>query len=1544
MSFKDLIKRATDYYQEKTGKSRTGRILGKVGEGFIEGSTWSLYDLPNAPSRDWGERAGYIGGYAASLLNPFNPINKLGLAMKGAPVLKGAFKAAQQPLGKAATKLIAQGGVKKLAGRGLANVSQGLPLTAGYAAAKSMTGQKYGLGEFGADTGIDMAVGSIPVIGALALGAKPSSMKQILANRKGAVGSTLKQTTGLPVSANPATPFNKELLNRLFPNPQDQKLADTVHRAFSVQGKNTFDEVTSQGAIAYYIKNLGRKAVKRAYDKNLLYPKQGSIQGFWGDLSEELAAKGIPLPKRLATQTPSVSTMPQSTLGDIKKNLMMNLFDVDASDINQVRGAFRKSGYIDIDGFHVHPSVDPQWVKDLSPQTKKLMKENGIIYIDPTSNASGMALSKNIGGNQLHGIAVRSDASTGSKLFSEKDAIIAHEIGHKKWRELTPEQQATYRQQSPRSAYAKRIQSGEARSAGSVGEEEFAENFAKEQTGRWAGGGNVAQAPKADIKPQVIKLEETILKEAPEGYLDGLKQMAQDIGLDEAGYETMLKSFKAQKYPELIDVYRNTNPKVSRKVAEVLHDQGRIAFDANQPLSAQIPKIKATVENIQSIFEEAMKTLDAKQSKLLLELKAQAMDVKEFGKLWSELGSDKMPENLKKAMKLQNEITDDLIGISTKEIQVKPDYQYARVWEGSRQLTELVPDTWIDVMNTRFLHHLPRTGKQGFMFDVTQANRDYLERALADRFADTVMAGKQNMNPVEAKLRMKLQEKLGQAIKDDKLGSVDLLTTLKEIHKKFHPGNKGVGKQIIDKSINWLNWNTDTRISNLKKLGIYEMFQPLDYYKMYGQADYTSFKTMLDNQQWENALSWVQQRLPEMDLARMDEIIQKYYKATDPAIQANIIDVMERAFRKVYRQRGEKALEEGLVTLAFTDKHMHANVNKIAMQMLGQGVYAQDLASQVVNTLSRTFSSAMLGLKPKTMMYQIFEAKRLWAETDVKTTYQGFEKAFKEIPQGMPILKKYGLEKSFIEDLIGADKSGQTKNLFTQAQGISLEPMIQSDRFKNAWFLHAFEAVADQRGLKGKAKLDYVMGKFQSLAHAYTGLNVVEGYTNKWIRLLGQFSHYPIKEIRLIHRKAKQGDVKYLAKLAGINATIMYTLGKTFGLSFENVWGGTPGWGPAVSLVDDTYGYVKDMLAETREEEPKYGEVTDAFAHDTFFNYAFPAGGQTNNMMKAANAIEQGYSPSPTDRVRFPAPTDELGKLKAMVFGLSSTKEYQDYTNANLNIPYGLSRAMNPYDQTLGEKQSDNYRTIFKQDPQRAKDYYNSIQGERDDKGIVPQPIGTSAVSGAFGSEGMDVLTQPRPTTIYDILAKNQALDDKRSLISNVMSGKEKGMAEASPQDRLQYLQDLGVTGEDIAQWEYWKASNLPIKDKASLIMSMDKVDWVSLYKNEVISSLQVLEELEKKGFIPDAKSLWEKLKMTDPHERQKADRESHIKLQKDLAKSRTNTVKAMLKAQHTSSVKQFKAMTTKKSSVLKRPKIRTMKKISVPKLEAYKPISFPKL
>lgn len=164
MEFQKGVSSAVDY-------SRAGRLLSKGAEGIFEGMTYGGKDIPVAPSTNLAERGAYTAGFLGGSV--VSPITKAAGMLGKAPLVKPL----QKKLGTQAGRLIAQGGVKKLAGRGVANLSQGVPYSLAYQMSRPVFGEKPSARGLAGDTALDFGLASVPLVGGLLIGANSKSLK-----------------------------------------------------------------------------------------------------------------------------------------------------------------------------------------------------------------------------------------------------------------------------------------------------------------------------------------------------------------------------------------------------------------------------------------------------------------------------------------------------------------------------------------------------------------------------------------------------------------------------------------------------------------------------------------------------------------------------------------------------------------------------------------------------------------------------------------------------------------------------------------------------------------------------------------------------------------------------------------------------------------------------------------------------------------------------------------------------------------------------------------------------------------------------------------------------------------------------------------------------------------------------------------------------------------------------------------------------------------------------------------------------------------------
>lgn len=189
----------------------------------------------------------------------------------------------------------------------------------------------------------------------------------------------------------------------------------------------------------------------------------------------------------------------------VEDDLMDALMDSDESD-KQTKAAFGKAGYVEVDGFMVHPNVDPNWVRQLKPETKRTMREAGIFYIESESaaGAAGRVSEVQHGGRRLRGVGVKASLELGADMYANKDEVALHEVGHHVWNEMDESARDAWRRKPRRTEHGKRIERGENRlwkyDTSAASEEDFAQAFA-EANGDVSSLGYIRQGDRYVLSP-----------------------------------------------------------------------------------------------------------------------------------------------------------------------------------------------------------------------------------------------------------------------------------------------------------------------------------------------------------------------------------------------------------------------------------------------------------------------------------------------------------------------------------------------------------------------------------------------------------------------------------------------------------------------------------------------------------------------------------------------------------------------------------------------------------------------------------------------------------------------------------------------------------------------------------------------------------------------------------------------------------------------------------------------------------------------------------
>lgn len=280
-------------------------------EGFGEGYTGGLVDIPAPKSKTLPEKLAYTGGYVMGTVS--------GLPGKIAEIVSTPLKPITQPLVKKGLELTLEKGLKPALGRGMINVAEGIPYGVAFSGLgkvkEAMRGEKIDFAKEPKEQlksmALDFALGSAP-FGAVFLSTKPLQSAKIK--------STLEKEISKATSAEEASNIVDSILKKTY-----TKFADLVDKS-PKEAKNLLK--STRAALNKYIDEaIGHSGnwkrdyyIRQAeiYDnpENLHLAKMDEHIGKIDELLEKLKSK--PAVVKPKVETPPSSTIIRGGKGEIK--------------------------------------------------------------------------------------------------------------------------------------------------------------------------------------------------------------------------------------------------------------------------------------------------------------------------------------------------------------------------------------------------------------------------------------------------------------------------------------------------------------------------------------------------------------------------------------------------------------------------------------------------------------------------------------------------------------------------------------------------------------------------------------------------------------------------------------------------------------------------------------------------------------------------------------------------------------------------------------------------------------------------------------------------------------------------------------------------------------------------------------------------------------------------------------------------------------------------------------------------------------------------
>lgn len=635
--------------------------------------------------------------------------------------------------------------------------------------------------------------------------------------------------------------------------------------------------------------------------------------------------------------------------------------------------------------------------------------------------------------------------------------------------------------------------------------------------------------------------------------------------------------------------------------------------------------------------------------------------------------------------------------------------------------------------------------------------------------------------------------------------------------------------------------------------------------------------------------------------------------------------VISRTADEVYRNKPLFALEEWIKTHRITDSVTRQFVDTQLKHLLTKEWEEVDSLSETLGYIRRTAQLGAIGGKVSTILLQPLESIRAVA----RYPKQSMRALFEALDESKVTFSKYKMdtEYDYITKGVGKKELRVPKNkvdkLLSFLEEKGFYGMKKAEDWKNNVFLRSAELKGLDKGLSGARLENYVLDEFLKYSHNYSGMTLPELTKNVFFKNAFMFSTYPIKQMGLLARSiediTKGGEVsKESWRFLGILSIMAYgqyqllkNLYKSSMQSYTDViTGGKPApYNPVV----DVYTTTREVLSQ--EDNVGYDYEKAKENQEKAIARVIPFGNQVYNVTyKGITDIIRGYAETPTDNVKYPAPSKITDIIRTSVLSRYASDEARDYYEA---VGAGLSPS-------LGSNQSDIFRNLqMTQGRSSAEEYYNTKlkqEAQKKYESDKVQKILKKMNDEIVDMENIDTRVQPENIIVRDAV-RDASMSELNSKFKELVS------AGYDMQSSLQVMQPdferLGVTAQEFTTY---KAKGLDNKDKADYIVNLgENVDWNQLYKDGILT-LDVAKKLQVKGFIKDAEALWDKVKLTDPY-----NMSEYLKKQrKDLVKTVTSVNKDILKTMENLNKEVYKNKSV--GNKLRKPTFRKPTSIKKPK------------
>jgi len=365
----------------------------------------------------------------------------------------------------------------------------------------------------------------------------------------------------------------------------------------------------------------------------------------------------------------------------------------------------------------------------------------------------------------------------------------------------------------------------------------------------------------------------------------------------------------------------------------------------------------------------------------------------------------------------------------------------------------------------------------------------------------------------------------------------------------------------------------------------------------------------------------------------------------------------------------------------------------------------------VTGKIRRMIYRAALGLNPKAALINLTQTVNTYSRLGEKNTALGlFDFMKKAATGGLGELEEVGVLSS---RFIGDRELQATKSLMDKVDPILFSMFDFAEKFNRATAYYGGRREALAKGLTDQAAIDYAKRIVRETQFNFSRIDTPLALGSDWVKTLGQFMTYPVKQTEFLLRMAKDKNWGGILRFIGASFVVANTYGKVVGMSqkdfipfIEYITGSRGFQPPVLQIAGEGRDIVKTLLDPAADADQKKRQLLESGKR--IGALTVPAGGQIRKALEGYQAYEQGRSVSPSGMTRFRIKKNSPEALRSVLLGQYSTAGGQEY----LKTRNPLSKA---------EFRFQEWEELKKSSPQKADNLADLLEKQEPDtyRGMV---------------------------------------------------------------------------------------------------------------------------------------------------------------------------------------------------------------------------------